>query len=371
MTIDFFHAPKDESRVKADIVEAFFVGWARIIGGYQKSQGRPVNLGYLDLFAGPGCYDDGTETTAIRVLNRVLENEDRRRGTRLVFNEWDGSLLERLESNVERVQREQNRRLSIDPIFTNEKVDPDYSSCLALIVGRPTLIFVDPWGYVGLTLRLLRDLVSLEFGNDLIFFFNYRRINAAVSNDLFRKHMDALFGSRSKALREQVSKLHGYPRELAIMEAISSELSENVGEFVQRFRFGPTTDEASHYLFFVSKSRKGHELMTNIMAKRGTVDRFGVPTFEFTMSQQDSLFAIDPVETLADGLVQKYRGQTMAVVEIFQTDSPGKQLQIKQYKSALMRLEARGFVEATPAANERRPGTMADHVTIRFPGGEE
>jgi three-Cys-motif partner protein len=365
-TDEFFHAQKDESRVKTDIVEAYFVAWARILGGHQKQRREPLHLGYVDLFAGPGCYDDGTETTPVRILSRVLDNEDWRNGTLLLFNERNPALLYALGENVERVQQEKGKRLGIEPIFHDLTIDSGYSECLSYVKNRPTLFFVDPWGYVGITLRLLRDL-AIGFGNDLIFFFNYRRVRAAVSNDLFKSRMDDLFGSRSEALRRQVGELHGVEREGAIVDAISSELAENVAEYVQRFRFGPTEDEASHYLFFVSKSRKGHELMTNIMAKRSHTDRFGVPTFEFTRTSQSSFFAQDPIETLADRLLKKFAGRELPVRAIFDDDSPGKQLQIRQYKTALLRLEARGQIESRPDPSERRPGTLADHVTIRFP----
>lgn len=369
LVAEFFHAQKDESRVKTDIVEAFFGGWARIIGAHQKRNHEPVHLGYVDLFAGPGCYDDGTETTPVRILKRVLENEEWRRVTLLFFNEREAALLEALRTNLTRVQKEEGKTLGLEPVLRNVSIDSGYNDCVSSVRNRPTLFFVDPWGYIGVTLRLLRDLVLAGFGNDLIFFFNYRRINAAVSNDLFKTRMDELFGSRSDSLRREVATLHGYAREVAIVNAISSEISENVAEYVQRFRFGPTEDEASHYLFFVSKSRKGHEVMTNIMAKRSPVDRFGVPTFEFTRSTQGSLFAQDPIETLAESLIAQFRGKELTVKAIFDADAPGKQLQMKQYKTALMRLEARGNIEAQPAANERRAGTLGDQVIIRFTGG--
>lgn len=366
-TDEFFHTPKEESRVKTDIVEAYFVGWARILSSYQKQKGDPVHLGYVDLFAGPGLYDDGTETTPIRILKRVLERDDWRAGTLLFFNEHNPVLLEALRSNVARVQDEERKRLRIEPMFRDATIDSDYDECIRYVNSRPTLSFVDPWGYVGLTLRLLRELVA-GFGNDLIFFFNYRRIRAAVSNEVFKSRMDELFGSRADALRAEVADLHGIEREIAIVRAISSEIAENVAEHVQWFRFGPTEEEASHYLFFVSKSTKGHELMTNIMAKRSHIDRFGVPTFEFTRVSQTSLFAQDPIEMLAERLLAQFRGREMSVQAIFEEDSRGKQLQMKQYKTALARLEARGQIEARPEATARRAGTLADHVMIRFPG---
>ena len=57
----------------------------------------------------------------------------------------------------------------------------------------PTLLFVDPWGYKGLSLALINSVVQ-NWGCDCIFFFNYNRINPGVSNDTVREHMNALFG---------------------------------------------------------------------------------------------------------------------------------------------------------------------------------
>ncbi|MFN9861287.1 MAG: three-Cys-motif partner protein TcmP, partial [Pseudanabaena sp.] len=45
----------------------------------------------------------------------------------------------------------------------------------------PTLFFVDPFGYKGLSLQLINSVVK-DWGCDCIFFFNYNRINMGLSN---------------------------------------------------------------------------------------------------------------------------------------------------------------------------------------------
>ena len=57
----------------------------------------------------------------------------------------------------------------------------------------PTLFFVDPWGYKGLSLRLVNSVLK-DWGCDCIFFFNYNRINMGLSNPFVKEHMNALFG---------------------------------------------------------------------------------------------------------------------------------------------------------------------------------
>ena len=67
----------------------------------------------------------------------------------------------------------------------------------------PTLFFVDPWGYKGMTLRLINSVLK-DWGCDCCFFFNYSRVNAGLGNDAVEKHMDALFGSeRASSLRQR------------------------------------------------------------------------------------------------------------------------------------------------------------------------
>jgi three-Cys-motif partner protein len=56
----------------------------------------------------------------------------------------------------------------------------------------PTLFFVDPWGYKGLTLQLINSVLK-NWGCDAIIFFNYNRINRGLSNPAVQAHMNALF----------------------------------------------------------------------------------------------------------------------------------------------------------------------------------
>ncbi len=49
----------------------------------------------------------------------------------------------------------------------------------------PTFFFVDPWGYKGLSLRLINSVLK-NWGCDCIFFFNYTRINMGLENELVK-----------------------------------------------------------------------------------------------------------------------------------------------------------------------------------------
>lgn len=75
-TKNFFKNQREDSRIKMRIVTNYFAAWANIVGSSPPN--RP--LAYLDLFAGPGSYDDGNLSTSV-LITRV--QRQRRRGGRV------------------------------------------------------------------------------------------------------------------------------------------------------------------------------------------------------------------------------------------------------------------------------------------------
>ena len=79
----FFYQSKEQSQVKTRIVEKYFRSWATIMTR------RAKKIGYVDLFAGPGRYEDGTESTPILVLKKACENDNIHNKLVSVFNDVD------------------------------------------------------------------------------------------------------------------------------------------------------------------------------------------------------------------------------------------------------------------------------------------
>jgi hypothetical protein len=64
MSDNFFTEQKEQSLIKARIVEKYFWVWANVVIPTAK-QISPKNprIAYIDLFAGPGRYEDGSKST--------------------------------------------------------------------------------------------------------------------------------------------------------------------------------------------------------------------------------------------------------------------------------------------------------------------
>jgi hypothetical protein len=238
----------------------------------------------------------------------------------------------------------------------------------------PTLFFVDPWGYKGLSLRLVNSVLK-DWGCDAIFFFNYNRINMGMNNDAVREHMEALFGpERFAELRKELDDVQPSRRELLIVEKICASMKEYGTNFVLPFRFKNSNGKrTSHHLIFASKDFRGYEIMKDIMARESTGDNDGVPSFEYNpadfLPKQALLFKLSrPLEDLKADLLSTFRGKTMEMQSIYEQHSVDTPFIKKNYKNALRELLDEGkIVAASPKGKPPRKGTFADNIRVTFP----
>ena len=95
----FFHKPTEQSLVKGRIVEKYFWAWAKVI--IPQAQRRNNKIGYVDLFAGQGSYNDGTKSTPILVLEKAAEDEDIRNMLVSVFNDVNSEYAQSLQDAID------------------------------------------------------------------------------------------------------------------------------------------------------------------------------------------------------------------------------------------------------------------------------
>jgi three-Cys-motif partner protein len=256
-TDHFFDESKEQSRIKAEIVSKYFWAWAKVILSQVKKQvgGR---IAYIDLFAGPGRYVDGTKSTPILILEQAISDPDMRNRLVTIFNDVDRNNTQSLERAI--ADLPDISQLKYKPLVYNQEVGQQIVGMFEQIKSVPTLFFVDPWGYKGLSLKLINSVLQ-NWGCDCIFFFNYNRISMGLANPIVEAHMNALFGiERANQLRLQLDSIHGEERELTIVEEIAQALKEMRGQYVLPFRFkNETGNRTSHHLIFVSKHFRGYE----------------------------------------------------------------------------------------------------------------
>ena len=372
----FFDEQKKQSLVKTTIIAKYFDVWANVMINTQKRYPRrSQKIAYIDLFAGPGRYTDGTQSTPLMILTKAIENDDIRERLVTLFNDKDGENSRTLENVINQLPKIDT--LKYLPKINNEEVGEEIVKMFEEMNLIPTLFFVDPWGYKGLSLRLINSVLK-DWGCDCLFFFNYNRINMGLSNKLVKEHMNALFGKeRADNLREELVTLNPYERELTIIEELCQaikELSDNVDNYTLPFTFkNARGNRTSHHLIFVSKHFRGYEIMKGIMARESTSDTQGVPSFEYNpadfLPKQTLLFNLSrPLDDLKELLLKEYNGKTLTMLEIYWQHNVDKPFIKKNYKDILRKLFEDGIIEAeNENGKPPRKGTFSDKIIVTFP----
>lgn len=363
---EFFVESTDHTKLKTSITTKYFFTWAGII-----ARKTPTDrIAYIDLYAGAGRFRaDGTRSTPLLILERTIRDQRLRHMLVTYFNDAEPAHTDSLVKAITELPG--IRTLKYQPVINTNKVGPDTVAALEKPLV-PTFAFIDPWGYVGLSLGLVNSVIK-DWACECLFFFNYNRINPGIDNPVVTRHMEALFGAeRLAALRSAIQGRSPARREVLVLTALTDALKELGGKFVVSFRFRmDDADRTTHYLVFVSKRFLGYEIMRDVMAKASSTIIDGVASFEYNSNRL--LFLPDgrSVEALAESLMTDLAGTMMTVAQVFELHSPDKLYVMSNYREALLRLEAAGRVTMAPPAAERRlykgKPSLREDVTITFP----
>jgi three-Cys-motif partner protein len=365
---EFFDEITRQSRVKVEIVQKYFSTWAKVIlPTVEKRNGK---LGYIDLFSGPGIYEDGTKSTPIIVLEEAIKNPKLVIRLVTIFNDANPDYIIALRKNINRIPGIDGLRNK--PILMNDPVGNELVDKFEEINFIPSLFFIDPWGYKGLSLSLLKSVLK-DWGCDCIFFFNYKRINAGLNNPIFDDNIDAIFSKeRAKILRKKLIRLDPQDRELTIIDELVTAINEIGLPYILPFCFKTESiKRTSHYLIFISKHPKGYEIMKNIMAKSSSEIDQGVILFQYcpATKKQPFLFSFNrPLDDLSQMLLDEYKGQSLTRREIFERHNIGKPFIEKNYREILIKMEKEGLIKTDPPISARNKGQFGPNVLVTFQG---
>lgn len=366
---DFFDEPREQSQVKSRIVSKYFWAWARVIIPWAKIRSKRIL--YMDLFAGPGVYKDGTPSTPIVVLQKAVDDPDLRKMLVTFFNDKDKESAQQLQKAINAIPRIET--LKFEPRVENEDVGDNLVNVLENTKLIPTLLFVDPWGYKGLSLALINSVLQ-NWGSDCIFFFNYNRINAGLNNPVVQERMSDVFGdSRAAVIREKLMGLQPQERELLIVEEMSQALKDLGATYVLPFTFrNERNTRTQQYLIFASKHPTGYKIMKEIMANESSEQNQGVPSFAYSEASRRWRLLFElyrPLDDLEELLLQEFAGQRLTMSQVYERHNLGRNYIKKNYKQILLQMEANHKIRAVPEAKDRRKGTFGDDVVVIFPRG--
>lgn len=346
----FFEQQTASSKIKASIVSEYFPSYCKII----VTKHKPKAIRYIDLFAGPGFYEDGNPSTPILVAQHCREDDFLRQNVKMIFN--DNHYSSTLETNFNR--EFPNGTFTFKPHFGKSTVGENAQITEFLSANThegkhnqfPSLLFIDPFGYKGIETKVLVDFLR-NWGNEIFLFVNTKRIHPALENEKFEGLMEDLFPTTLQKIRhDRRFKSTVSERLSLIIESLGNEYKNLLGTnqlYYTAFKFQEEdSDGTSHYILHITKGSRGYDLIKttyNDFANVGTMFD-GVNTYTFDAKKIDKpteeLFDLNSlnIDKLKDEVYAKFRGKRLSANDLFENHHTGGLYSRSHYTEALRRL---------------------------------
>lgn len=344
---DFFNSKRKTSEIKTEFLNEYFKAWAAIMLRGQNYKNIHKLL-YVDLFSGPGIYDDGKESTPIKILNSIYASKgefvDYDKYVQTIFNDKDQKLYKKLITNIENLPYYEE--LTYKPIISNGEASIELLEEV-LKERIPSLTFIDPLGY-GFTQKMLMYTIK-KWGSDLFMLFNFNRIRAAIANSKVEINMLEIFGEKFQDLQNYYDKEYSpQKREKFIIQTFESIFEER-GYMVLKFKINfPDKEQTSHYLFFISKVALAITRAKEILSKYSDYQEDGIPQFGSNLNIQPVL---DPdmneysINKLADSILEDVSLNNQTLDEIYKIHNYKTNYIKGNYKQAIKVLLSKKLVE--------------------------
>jgi three-Cys-motif partner protein len=369
----FFAVQTAHSRVKADLVFKYVMAWASVVLNSKHKNYKEA--AYIDLFSGPGSYEDGCRSTPLLIVEAVLKKPLFREGLRTYFNDKESALTESLKQEIDSLAGID--KLVSKPVYTSLPASIALIDSYGLSTEIPQFFFLDQFGWADIMPELIKR-IFLNRKCDCAFFLRTSRVIAAVSNKKAEIAMQGLFGiERLLHLRSAFAGRNA-DKEAIIFEELRAAMQRAGAPYFQAFPFRVHEENSpKHHLIYLGKHQRGLSIMKDIMDRSSSIHHAGVPIMGFSeVLAHPSLFTIDPIPELQADLLKAFAGRDLTVGQIYSKHHPtNSRFVLRNYQEALRRLETCGAVSANPvaAARPKRSGvmTMGETVVISFPVGSE
>lgn len=372
---DFFKNQTASSKIKANIVANYFPKYCKII-----LKSPQTEIRYLDLFAGPGIYDDGSLSTPILIADTCAEDDTLKTVVHLMFN--DNEHIEKLKQHFEK--RYNPTTFNFPPKFGDKTVGEDekIKAYLRKVTTEkknpyPTLLFFDPFGYKGISTNDLAKFLC-NWGNEIFLFFNIKRIHAAVENDKFDELMNELFPTTIDKIRKDRKYVGKVQERLSlIIGNLADEFKRIVPNlFHCAFKFQEEdSNTTSHYIIHFTKHNRGYDLVKQIYNDfdniGSTLGENGDYTFDSKkLDQGDGQlnFGDQNIYVLGKQLVEKYKGRKILALQLFNEHQTLTKYCRKHYSDTLRDLEAQGKLKSTFTDNKEHSVAVLvnEHCILEF-----
>jgi three-Cys-motif partner protein len=357
------------TKAKHELLRRYLQAWFPIL----TNSGRTRRVLFLDGFAGPGRYVGGERGSPIIALSTLVDHASFSRLNRtqfvFLFVEPDEERFASLEAELESfwASRPQGRPANVVVHAYNSTFADTAESLLRYLQDQktslaPTFAFIDPFGWKGVSLRLISDLLAFD-KCEVLFNFMYDSVNRWVASEQqgVARHFDELFGT-SEGEHRSAGQMSGDQRKVFLRDLYVRQLS-SVGrfKFVRPFELiDVDRGRTAYYLVFGTRHHVGLKVMKEAM---WALDPMTGARFSGFADQNQMLFQPEPdLGPLSAAIREHFAGKRTTVDEIERFVIEDTDYKTTHYKRVLKDLEAGKGIVADEVSRRKKntypPGTV-------------
>lgn len=373
---------KGQTEMKHRILQLYLNPWIKKISTVDS------NLLFVDGFAGPGIYPDGSQGSpliAMDMADKMLSDtayvEKRLDSFECIFIEADPDNYEKLDESVRKKERHVDSR--IEPQCIHDEFENWAESFIdEYAYGQPPpgIIFIDPFGYGDIPFDLIADLFQLrEQSLELLITFMAGKMAQWMEDSGHQKAITATLGS--EAWKQQITSELGKDERAERFSSIyQQQLTHDAGaNFTMPFEMVEESKrQICYYLIHVTNHWEGLKVMKETMFNAGADDEFAYLGPDHTGYEDEQLsFAEfgetddfdDRIESFAEELYSQYKGEELSFRALLKATLDQNVFKVKHYREAFRILEDEEKLEVEhrphlPDGNESRGYGLDDLIVF-------
>lgn len=309
----------DHTRAKHEIFEQYLLAWFPILSA---TNGRIL---VIDGFAGRGVYNDGSPGSPIIALSALLNHSHWEKMSHrefvFLFIEHDPDNAASLEKAIAdfkeqwSVEKGQPFPANVKPRVVNGTFEQVAAELRDTLVQQkqslaPTFAFIDPFGWTGLPMKLLAELLNYP-SCEVFINFMVGFINRFIEHPDQSENMNDLYGLDAEQV---LADFDGSDRVEHLRDVYIRQLTQVAGfPYVRWFAMRNSTGNVGYYLIHGTRHPKGVEKMKDAMWK---TDPAGDFQFSDRLAGKDVLFEPEAdLTALRTAILQEYAGKGPTLVK--------------------------------------------------------
>lgn len=348
------------TEAKHEILRRYINAWYPILGSWNK------RLVYLDAFAGPGEYVGGEDGSPIIALDSVLQH---RASPNCEVNYFFIEKRDDRANHLKNLLEEYDLPEHINYWVTPGTFDEEIAQTLDQLDEKqtdlaPTLALLDPFGFKGVPLSIIRRIMSHEYCEVLIT-FHYESVNrfATHPDGSINQHYDQLFGTERWRRVADIDKkddrrkfLHNLYRDQLMDQA---EI-----EYVRSFEMRDYGNRTEYFLFFGTNGYTGLKKIKNVMWRLDPGE--GKSFSDATVEEQMVIFEESPDFDRLGEFIRDWAGdEPVAVSDIERFTVTETPFAASHWRRALKPIEERGELEIVESTR-KQDKAYPEGTVVRF-----